>query len=363
MKILHVETGRHLYGGPQQVIYLTKALLARGINNILVCLPGSGIDNAARDAGVTVRNLKCVSDYDLAFAFRLRQLVLSEKPDIIHCHSRRGGDFLGGLAATGVSIPAVISRRVDNTESPWIAKLRYKPFCKIIAISNTIANVLRASGITEERLTVIRSAVDTEQFKTPSDRVAFQVEFNLSNTDIVLATIAQLIPRKGHRYMLEAVAQLKNSYPHLKVIIFGQGSLEAALRKQTAKLGLEETVKFSGYRQDLDDYLACLDLLIHPALTEGLGVAALKASAAGVPVVGFAAGGLSEVVANGETGLLVPPKDVEALRVAITKLIEDPALRRKFGDTGRLRMQHDFSIESMVDDHVQLYESILNVTS
>ena len=121
-------------------------------------------------------------------------------------------------------------------------------------------------------------------------------------------------------------------------------------------------MKFSGYRQDLDYYLTCLDLLIHPALTEGLGVAVLKASAAGVPVVGFAAGGLSEVVANGETGLLVPPKDVEALRVAIAKLIEDPTLRRKLGDTGRLRMQHDFSIESMVDDHVQLYESILNVT-
>jgi glycosyltransferase involved in cell wall biosynthesis len=78
-------------------------------------------------------------------------------------------------------------------------------------------------------------------------------------------------------------------------------------------------------------------------------------------VVGVAAGGLSEVVADGETGLLVPPKDVEALRAAIAKLIEDPALRRELGDTGRLRMQNDFSIEAMVDDHVQLYESILNV--
>jgi len=361
MKILHVETGRHLYGGPQQVIYLIKALLARGISNILVCLPGSGIDNTAREAGLAVRNIKCISDYDLSFAFRLHQLILNEKPDIIHCHSRRGGDFLGGLAATRASIPAVIARRVDNTESPKIAKLRYKPFCKIIAISNTIANVLRSSGIAEERLTVIRSAIDTDQFVAPSDRKAFRAEFNLSNTDIVLATIAQLIPRKGHRYMLEAVAQLKISYPHLKVIIFGQGPLEKKLRQRTTKLGLEGTVQFSGYRQDLDNYLTCLDILIHPALTEGLGVAALKASAAGIPVVGFAAGGLSEVVADGETGLLVPPKDVEALRVAIAKLIKNPTLRRELGDAGRLRMQHNFSIKMMVDNHIQLYESILNV--
>ncbi len=116
MKILHVESGRHLYGGAQQVVYLAKGLNERGIDNTLVCSPGSGVDIAARDADITVANLNCAGDLVLAFAFRLRQRVLEENPDISHCHSRRGGDFLGGLAATGTSIPAVISRRVDNTD-------------------------------------------------------------------------------------------------------------------------------------------------------------------------------------------------------------------------------------------------------
>lgn len=360
MKILHVETGRHLYGGAQQVFYLTRALTERGIGNILVCLPDSDIDLAARKAGVSVANLKCAGDHDLAFAFRLRQCVLDQKPDIIHCHSRRGGDFLGGLAVTGTSIPAVISRRVDNTESPLIAGLRYRPFCKVIAISAAIACVLREAGLDEARLTVIRDAVDTEGFMAPADQEAFRVEFGLSDGDFAVAVIAQLIPRKGHRYLLEAVAQLKANYPQLKVIIFGQGPLETELRAQTAKLGLSGLVQFAGFRRDLDDYLACLDLLVHPALAEGLGVAVLKAAAAGVPVVGFAAGGLPEAVADGETGLLVPPKDVEALRGAIARLIESPALRRELGEAGRIRMQNDFSIEAMVDDHVQLYESILS---
>jgi glycosyltransferase involved in cell wall biosynthesis len=360
MKILHVETGRHLYGGAQQVLYLTRALTERGIDNTLVCLPDSEIDQAARKAGVSIENLKCAGDHDLAFAFRLRQRLLAQKPDIIHCHSRRGGDFLGGLAATGTSIPAVISRRVDNTESPLIAGLRYRPFCKIIAISEAIACVLREAGLDEDRLTVIRDAVDTERFMAPADQGAFRAEFGLSGAEFVVAVIAQLIPRKGHRYLLEAVAQLKASYPQLKVIIFGQGPLETELRERTAKLGLSGLVQFAGFRRDLDDYLACLDLLVHPALAEGLGVAVLKAAAAGVPVVGFAAGGLSEAVVDGETGLLVPPKDAVALRGAIARLVENPALRRELGEAGRIRMQSDFSIAAMVDDHVQLYESILS---
>ena len=118
MKILHVETGRHLYGGAQQVIYLARALGERGIDNTLVCSAGSGVDIAARDAGIPVSNIDGEGSHDLAFAFRLRQLLLAEKPDIMHCHSRRGGDFLGGLATTGTSVPAVVSRRVGSEESP-----------------------------------------------------------------------------------------------------------------------------------------------------------------------------------------------------------------------------------------------------
>jgi glycosyltransferase involved in cell wall biosynthesis len=360
MKILHVETGRHLYGGAQQVVYLCNGLARRGIDNVLVCPPASGLDGAARDAGIAVINLKCAGDHDLGFAFRLRQRLMAERPDIVHCHSRRGADFLGGLAATGTAIPAVISRRVDAVESPLIAGLRYRPFRKVIAISEAIAGILRESGLAEHRLVVIRSAVDTERFTTTPDRQAFRATFGLSHSDTVAAVIAQLIPRKGHRYLLQAMAQLGSSHPALKLIVFGQGPLETELRRLTLQLGLGSAVQFAGFRPDLDDYLPCLDLLVQPSLAEGLGVAALKAAAAGIPVVGFAAGGLREVVEDGKTGLLVRPKDVEALRHAIASLSERPELRRKFGAAGRQRMQSEFSIDRMVERHRQLYETVLH---
>jgi glycosyltransferase involved in cell wall biosynthesis len=360
MKILHVETGRHLYGGPQQVIYLISALRELGHHNMLVCPPGSGIDSASREAAIPVRNLFCAGDLDLPFAYRLAQYISQTKPDIVHCHSRRGADVLGGLAAKFADVPAVVSRRVDNSEVRVVAALRYRPFRKVIAISETIASVLRDRGVEDERLVVIRSAVDVTQFDLAGDCAAFRRDFGIADDATVIAAAGQLIPRKGHNYLLQALADLRHDHPHVRLIIFGEGYLGNQLRVQTATLGLGDVVQFAGFREDLDSFVSCFDIFAHPALAEGLGVAALKAAAAAVPVVGFAAGGLVEAVAHGETGLLVPPEDVHELRNALATLIQDDQLRRRLGRAGRERMQKEFSIATMAGKHIDLYESVID---
>jgi glycosyltransferase involved in cell wall biosynthesis len=106
--------------------------------------------------------------------------------------------------------------------------------------------------------------------------------------------------------------------------------------------------------------MGCIDIFAHPALAEGLGVATLKAAAAGVPVVGFDAGGLPEAVVDGKTGLLTPAEDVDAFTRALEELIEDEDRRRQMGAAGQQRMQNEFSIDTMADKHVALYESVLN---
>ncbi len=363
MKILHVETGRHLYGGPQQVLYLMQGLTALGHECTLVCPPGSGIDTAARGKALNVRNLFCAGDLDLPFAYRLVQFINDFKPDILHCHSRRGADILGGLAASFADVPAVVSRRVDNVEIKLMAALRYRPFKRVIAISEKIAQVLREHDVEESKLEVIRSAVETQQFAEPTDCAFMRDEFNVPDDAFVIASAAQLIPRKGHKYLLQAMADIRSTHPHVRLAIFGQGPLEDELRAQAAALGLGGCVQFAGFREDLDTYFGCLDLFVHPALSEGLGVATLKAQAAGVPVVGFEAGGLPEAVLHGKTGLLVPPEDTDALRRAILRLVDDDALRAQYSAAARQRMQDEFSIETMVQKHVALYESILEEVS
>ncbi len=360
MKILHVETGRHFLGGPQQVIYLINALQERGQDNTLVCPPDSGIDGVARQAGIRVQNLFCAGDLDLPFAYRLSQFLKELRPDIVHCHSRRGADILGGLAASIADIPTVVSRRVDNTEMRLMAALRYRPFRKVIAISSAIRDVLLDRGVEEERLVIIRDAVDTTEFTNKAECDAFQRAFSLSHDHFVIAAAGQLIPRKGHRYLLQAVADLKDRYPQLRLVVFGDGYLNNQLRAQSASLGLGDVVQFAGFHDDLDSFLGCFDLFAHPALAEGLGVVALKAAAAAVPVVGFEAGGMVEAVAHERSGLLVPSGDSDALADAIRRFIDDPELGRRFGEAGRRRMQDEFSVETMAEQHLALYESVVN---
>ncbi len=360
MKILHVETGRHFLGGPQQVIYLINALRERGHDNILVCPPDSGIDTAAREHGIWTQNLFCAGDLDLPFAYRLSQYISDKQPDLVHCHSRRGADILGGLAAGFANVPAIVSRRVDNTELRLVAGLRYRPFRKIIAISEAIADVLRDRGIESGRIEVIRSAVDAEAFAESLDCRPYWRELGIEEGVFTIAAAGQLIPRKGHQYLLEAAAELKLTHPSFRLVIFGEGYLNNQLRTQASTLGLGDVVQFAGYRDDLDDFIGCFDLFVHPSSAEGLGVAALKAAAAGVAVVGCEAGGMRESVVHGETGLLVEPENAAALHEAIATLFDDDQMRARFAAAGRARMQNEFSIATMADRHEALYASVLD---
>ncbi len=314
MKIVHVETGRHFYGGAQQVLWLVEGLAAHNVDGLLVCPPGSGLDKMARERGVRVINLPCSGDLDLKFAWRLRQLLVAEKPDVVHCHSRRGADFLGGQAARMAAVPAVLSRRVDNLDLSFFATLRYRPFQRIIAISENVALSLHDSGVNPDRVTIIRSAVNVDDINATPDCEAFREEFAIDTGDFVVAVVAQLIPRKGHRFLFDVIPNLRDTHPGIRVVVLGDGSGEGDLRALAAQLHLGGTVQFAGFRDDLDNYLGCFDLLVHPATQEGLGVAMLKAAAAAVPVIAFDIAGAKEAVIHGRTGVPVPPGDVSRAR-------------------------------------------------
>ena len=360
MKIVHVETGRHFYGGAQQVIWLMKGLQAAGVDCELVCPPDADINAAASREGISVTNLPCRGDHDLRFAWRLKQFLKSRRPDLVHCHSRRGADFVGGWAASSARIPAVLSRRVDNPEPAWTAKLRYRPYRKVIAISENIASVLTGNGFDSGRLVVIRDAVDIGSVKADPDDDVLYRQFNIANSAFSIAVVAQLIPRKGHRFLLDVLPGLCAEHPYIKAIFFGAGDSEANLRALARKLGLSATVKFAGFRHDVDDYLAAFDVLVHPAEREGLGVAMLKGAAAGLPVIAFDIAGAKEAVVHGQTGILIPPGDMAGLQNALELMIEDPTLRKELGEAGRQRMQDDFSVRTMVESHIDVYEQVLS---
>jgi glycosyltransferase involved in cell wall biosynthesis len=360
VKTVHVETGRHFYGGAQQVIWLLEGLRTAGLECQLVCPPDSDIETAAVSAGLDVRPIPCAGDHDVRFAWRFRRFLRRARPDLVHCHSRRGADFLGGWAANSAGVSAILSRRVDNPESARMAALRYRPFRRIVAISDNIAAVLKSNGLDPARLEVIRDAVDVECVNTEPAADVLQNLFGINENQFSIAVVAQLIKRKGHRFLFDVLPGLCLKHPHIKVVIFGVGPQEEHLRALVRKLGLSGAVIFAGFRLDLDEYLAAFDLLVHPAEKEGLGVAMLKGAAAGLPVIAFDVGGAKEAVGHGTTGALIPAGDLGRLQKAIELMIDEPEMRRSLGAAGRQRMQEEFSVRTMVESHIELYERVMN---
>lgn len=358
MKIIHIETGRHLYGGALQVVYLLRGLKTRGVQNVLACAEGSAIAAAARDFA-EVHELPMATDLDPRFGAGLWRVIRTTGPDLVHVHSRRGADIWGGAVARMAGVPVILTRRVDNPESPWLARLKYSPYEKVITISEGIRSVLLAEGMDPERLVCVHSAVDIEQYRVEGDRSWFCSEFDFDADNRVVGVIAQLIPRKGHRFLLEKAREIIAACPEARFLILGQGPLRSELETFCRQEGLEEHVRFAGFRKDLKAILPCLHLVAHPATMEGLGVSLLQACVAGVPIVAGRAGGIPEIIDHGVNGYLIEPGDSEALARYVIELLLDRDKAVAFGRSGQRIVAEKFSIERMVAGNLDVYRGIV----
>lgn len=357
MKIMHIETGRHLYGGALQVCYLMEGLAQAGVENLLVCTNGSQI---AKDVAsyATVLELPMQGDLDPLFPLRLVRLIRRYRPDVVHAHSRRGADLWAGLCARVSGTPSILTRRVDNREWPPFARFKYGTYDRVISISEGIRQVLLSEGLAPEQVTCIHSVVKLENYQVARDREWFRQQFDVAVDAPVIGVIAQLIPRKGQRYLLEITHRLREQFPKLRILFFGQGPLREELEGFIAERNLGNVVTLAGFRDDMPNILPCLDLVVHPALMEGLGVSLLQAAAAGVPIVGARAGGIPEVVRDGINGLLVEPGNTEQLLSAVVRVLAEQGLGQQFGQAGRDLVLQKFSVESMVEAYWKLYSDL-----
>lgn len=361
MKVLHVEAGKHLYGGALQVVFLMRGLARRGVDVVLACPTGSAIAAAVRDAGLPVHELAMRGDADAGLVARLLGLMRRERPDLLHLHSRRGCDTWGALAGRLRGLPVVLSRRVDNPEWRLWAALKYRLPDQVVTISQGIREVLLREGVPATRITCVPSAVDTEQYQP--GRAAqpwFRGEFGLPDDALTIGMAAQFIDRKGHATLLDALPAVFAQHPVTRVLLFGQGPLVETVRQRVAADPLlAARVQLTGFRRDLDRILPCLDVLAHPAFMEGLGVSLLQAAACGVPIVAGRAGGIPEIVQPGLNGALIEPGDVAGLSAALNRLLESPELRTRQGAAGREWVEQHFSIDAMVEGNLAVYRGLM----
>jgi glycosyltransferase involved in cell wall biosynthesis len=354
LKILHIDPERHWGGGEAQVLGLIDHLAGKGHRNHLLTHPSGRLWERCQGLNVNTLPLVARNDLDLRPVWRLRRLIQREGYDIVHLHTKRAHALAMWLPRSAAAPKYVVTRRMDYPE----INTRYTRFLYnrcvdgVVAISQPVASVLVHAGVHKQRIRLIHSGIDVARFSARAD---------ISKTGRlpVIGCVAVLQERKGHRFLLEAVALLKGRGMQLRCLLAGDGPERQSLERMTLQLGLGNEVNFLGFVADTPAFLAGIDIFVLASLYEGLGVAALEAMAAGKAVVASRIGGLAESIADGVTGALTPPRDPAALSAAIARLIDDPGLARAMGQRAAAHVRDHFALEQMAAQNEDYYYELL----
>ena len=358
---LHIDTARTWRGGQNQVLLTVLGLRALGHRAALVAHAEGELRQRAQE-GLELIPIAPKSEMDLAAAFKLARVVTRLQPDVIHAHDPHAvamASLALSMASRAPRPPLVVARRVDfHLKENALSRWKYRQADRFICASNVINAMLVHDGVPLERVVTVHEGIDLAHIDAAPVANIHQ-DLWLPHQAPVVGNVAALVPHKGQRHLIEAAALVLRQVPDARFIIAGDGELRESLTHQIRERHLEKHVILTGFRPDVLSLLKGFDFFVMSSVTEGLGTSILDAMACGKAVVATTAGGIPEVVVDGVTGLLVPPRDDHALADAIVKLLRDPDLRRRMGEAGLARVQEHFSAERMVRDTVAVYEQII----
>jgi len=361
LKIAHIDTEASWRGGEQQVFSLMEGLALHGHSNVAVVKKGSVLASRLKGARGLVSRLIEISpwgEWDLLAGVRLGAMLKKEGVHMAHAHTGHAVS-LAALARKSFGLPFVVTRRVDfhlskNMLSAW----KYRQASHVIAISNKVRDVLLQDSIPSEKISVVRSGVDLKRFKTikpiPKENLG------LNPNGVVVGQVAALAPHKDQSTFLKAISHLRDRVPGLQVVIVGEGPLREELENLSSALELHYIVRFTGFREDSLSILKSFDVFCLSSKDEGLGTSILDAMALGVPVVATRAGGIPEMVMDGESGYLAPPQDPRALADVLYQAVVDVGSREQILNKARWMVSR-FDITITVQETEKVYKAVLNI--
>jgi len=289
----------------------------------------------------------------------LRVMMAEFRPNVLHVHA---GAELAVLAHTvAPKVPIVLTihafhgrhAEANYRLAGWLARLARVQ--RVIAVSQSEARLLAAGGLRPPRLEVIYNGIPDRQ----GEPIDWRAEVGWPEGDPIVGVVARLEPPKGVHLLLEAVARLhRRGTVRSRLVVVGDGSAREALMDQARALGLTEWVYFAGFRPDSWRAYGGFEVAVVPSLQDGFPLAGLEAMAAGRPVVASDAGGLPEMVEHGETGLVFPAGDVDALADCLQALLTDPARARAMGRRARERFLERFHLDQMVQRTRAIYDAV-----
>jgi glycosyltransferase involved in cell wall biosynthesis len=365
-------TDPHSDGGGQvrYVQNLAGELRRMGHTVTIGCRPGSVLARVARET-----DSEALEVFNFARGLRpirwwndiraLRDFLLKDRPDVIHVNGSQD-HWVAAITRALFHRRACILRTRHNTYSVkrglvnrW---LNARSTVRQIAVCEMVRRTLADHpAFDASRLSAIHNGVDTVRYAPdPECRARMRAAFGYGEDDVVFGIAARLVEAKGHTYLFEAAAQLVSVLPALRILVLGQGVLEAPLKAQVHRLGLEDRVQFAGFRNDMEHCVHAFDVGVLPSIDCDTSSFSLKEQmAAGIPVITSDYGGLPEIVADGQEGLVVPNGTIEPLAAAMRRLAQDPEARHRMARAGRERVLKEFSLESFAARTVEVYRSAL----
>jgi glycosyltransferase involved in cell wall biosynthesis len=357
---VHIDSGRGWRGGQSQVFNTVTGLRAAGHRAALIAHPAGELFRRMRE-GHDLLPLAPKSDVDLAAAWNLSRLLKRLRPDVVHAHDPHAVS----MAATALSIIGkdrprlVAARRAEfriamNSFSRW----KYAQVDRFIATCDAVRSRLVGDGINRERIVIVHDGVDVDHIaRLPPANV--HAAFYLPAGSPVVGNVAALALHKGHQHLFDAAALVVREVPDARFVIVGDGDQRSTLERHIRDAHLERHIFLAGFRADVIELIRSFDVFATSPLHEGMCLPLVDAMAAGKAAVATRAGGIPEVMAEGETGFLVEPRDHHALAARIVTLLEDEPLRRRMGAAARRRARSQFAVEKMVNGIVEIYEALM----
>ncbi|MDP9279248.1 MAG: glycosyltransferase family 4 protein [Gemmatimonadota bacterium] len=347
-RILHVDAGRSWRGGQRQVFLLATGLRDLGYRTLIVAPTGSPLIRRAERAGLPTYRLTLRGEWDIRSARELRAVAGEWRADIVHAHDARAHS-IARLALLGKrKTRLIVTRRVAFT--PKQVRLKYKHgIDAFIAISNAVKAVMVKAGVPADRIDVVYSGLPAPVVKRPRN---WRRERGWPPTTIVCGIVGAMTQEKG----LDLVGGIARRLPGevfrrtRLVLLGGKG------KGGTSVSGVEGFD--AGFVEEIHDAMAGLDVLWHPAKSEGLGTSVIDAMALGVPPIAFSVGGLPEVIEDGKSGLLIPAGDVQAFMRGAAELITNDALRARLGEGAKVRAR-EFSVKRMIERTAEVYHRVI----
>ena len=382
MRIAHVLTRLILGGAQENTLWTVDDLHHRhGDEVCLITGPGLGpegsLEQRARERGLDIqlipelrRNLHPLRDYQ---AYRaIVRALRAYAPDIVHTHSSKAG-ILGRRAAKVLGIPVVhtihgAAFHYGQSVPAWhVYRLAEKVAAgwtdHIISVCDAMTEQYLQAGVgRREQYTTIYSGMDVDRFLQPKySRSDLRKRIGVDEETVVVVKVARLFHLKGHNHLIEAAPQICERVPGIRFVLVGDGILQQDYEQRVAELGLAEHITFTGLvpPDEVGAWIAASDLLVHTSEWEGLARVLPQALIAGRPVVSFDIDGAPEVCLPGETGLLVPRGDHQALAEAIAEMAGDREKRESWGENGRRRFTEVFRHETMTAQIRLVYEQVL----